>query len=74
MNISCLGLFPTVEIVHRKTNTILPSSVCIERAFSYGRLIFGDNRHRLLDINFEKQLLLKVNKKFVKDIDLSKFI
>ena len=36
--------------------------------------IFGDNCHRLLDKNFEKQLMLKVNKKFVKDIDLSKFI
>ena len=46
----------------------------IDKHFMY-LLIFGDNCHRLLDIDFVKQLtMLKVNKIFVKDIDLSKFV
>ena len=60
--------------VHRKYNTILGSSASIERGFSFGSIIFGKFRHRLADASFEKQLMLKVNKKFCGKNDLSKYL
>ena len=63
-DLQSLKEFPSVENVHRKYNTILGSSASIERGFSFGSIIFGKFRHRLADASFEKQLMLKFNKKF----------
>ena len=55
--------FPIIEKIFRKYNTILASSASVERTFSLGSRIFGKNRHMLSDENFEKQLMLKFNRK-----------
>ena len=57
-----LNNFPRVKQVYKKFNTILSSSAAAERLFSKGKLTFNTKRHRLLDHNFEKQLILTMNK------------
>ena len=46
-----------------KFNTPEASSACSERLFSGGELVLETKRNRLGDKNFEKLLLLNVNKK-----------
>ena len=65
-DLQSLKMFPTIEQIFRKYNTILASSASVERLFSLGKLVFGDNRQSLGDKNFEMQLLLKGNSKFYK--------
>ena len=65
---------PIMERIFREKNTILASSAFVERMFSLGALILTQKRQRLGNKSFEKQLMLKSNRKFYKDFDISKFI
>ena len=55
--------FPIIRHIYLKYNTALCSQASVERFFSYGRLIFGMRRGRLMDENFEKQAVMKANQK-----------
>ena len=61
-----LNSFPNVKKLSLKLNTGLPASAACERLFSSAGLLFTAKRARLSAENFENQLLLKMNKSFVK--------
>ena len=61
---SSAAKFDTIRQIYIKYNTILSSSASPERLFSKGKLTFQTKRHRLLNENFEKQLLLNCNSHF----------
>ncbi|KAL1268717.1 hypothetical protein QQF64_034080 [Cirrhinus molitorella] len=48
-----------------KLNTGLPASAACERLFSSAGLLFTAKRARMNSANFENQLLLKFNSKFI---------
>ena len=64
-DVMLLKMFPLIEQIFRKTNTIFASSASVERVFSRGKLVFGFNRYNLKDENFEKQLMIESNQSFV---------
>ena len=53
---------PTFKKMYIKFNAALPSSASVERLFSAAGHIFRPTRNMLSDENFEKLILLKVNK------------
>lgn len=61
-----LHSFPALKKLSLKVNTPLPASAACERLFSCAGLIFTSKRATLGSRNFENQLLLKLNKKFMK--------
>lgn len=60
--ISSLNKYPTMKALFIKYNAAFPSLASIERLFSVAGRIFTPLRSRLSDKNFERMLLLKVNK------------
>jgi hypothetical protein len=65
-SLQTLKTFSEILKIFRKFNTVLPSSAPVERLFSFGGAVFRPNRHRMSDEHFEKQLLLKANRKLIK--------
>lgn len=60
-----LKSYPAVCKLSLKLNTTLPASAACERHFSTAGLIFSPRRARLDAKNFENQLLLKRNRKYL---------
>ncbi|XP_064487420.1 uncharacterized protein LOC135399623 [Ornithodoros turicata] len=60
--ISLLADHPTIRQVYLRYNTAVPTSAAVERVFSVAADILTRKRGRLADVNFEKQLLLKLNR------------
>ena len=65
-DVSMIRTWPCLARLFVKTNTALPASVACERLFSAAGRIFVPNRARIGDAQFEHQLLLKLNRDFVK--------
>nr|XP_023659429.1 uncharacterized protein LOC111839602 [Paramormyrops kingsleyae] len=59
-----LHSFPAIKKLSMKLNTALPASAACERLFSCAGLLFTSKRSRIDSVNFENQLLLKLNKRF----------
>ena len=55
--------YPGIRKIYVKYNTSLGSQASVERVFSFAKLVFGLRRGALKDANFEKQLVLKANRK-----------
>lgn len=64
-NMDLLKSFPVVCKMSVRSNTPLPASAACERLFSIAGLVFNPRRARLQDFNFENQLLLRLNKRFL---------
>lgn len=64
-NLDLLKSFPAVCKMSVKLNTPLPASAACERLFSIAGLVFTPERARLQDSNFENQLFLRLNKRFL---------
>ena len=54
--------FKRIKGVFLRYNAILPSSASLETLFSAAKLVFRENRCRMMDEHFEKQLLFLANK------------
>ena len=63
---SMIRTWPCLARLFVKTNTALPASAACECLFSAAGRIFVPNRARNSDAQFEHQLLLKLNRDFVK--------
>ena len=63
-DVESLGLFPQLKELFVRLNTPLPASAACERLFSSTGQIFTPKRATISDVNFEHQLLLKLNDKF----------
>ena len=65
-NAKGLCKYPKVKQLFLKYNITIPSSAPVERLFSLGSLVLSSRRNRLTDGKFEKILLMRYNKHFVK--------
>lgn len=62
---ACIEALRNHELVRKvfvRYNTALPSSASVERVFSVAADVFTRKRGKMTDENFERQLLLKLNK------------
>ncbi|XP_055314626.1 uncharacterized protein LOC129575176 [Sitodiplosis mosellana] len=66
-NYSMLNKYPTIRSIYFRYNTTLSSSGAVERLFSQSLLIFTPRRNRISDEHFEQSLLLKYNRKLIKE-------
>ena len=64
-DLSALSAYPLLRKLFVKLNNALPASAACERLFITAGLIFTPKRARIGDANFEQQLLLKLNARFV---------
>ena len=64
--------FPIMKRMHVKYNTALCSQAMVERFFSYTKLMFALRRGGLNDENFEKQSVMKANRKLNPDLFLER--
>ncbi|XP_052420322.1 uncharacterized protein LOC127966661 [Carassius gibelio] len=64
-NMDLLKSFPAVCKLSVKLNTPLPASTACERLFSITGLVCSPRRARLNTFNFENQLLLRINQRFL---------
>ncbi|XP_060777268.1 uncharacterized protein LOC132886535 [Neoarius graeffei] len=64
-NMDLLKYFPAVCKMSVRLNTPLPASAACERLFSIAGFVFSQRKARLNDSNFENQLLLRLNKRFL---------
>lgn len=69
-DINILNEFPTIKSVYFKYNTTLSASAAIERVFSHSKFIFRPQRNRISAANFERTLLLKLNRSLLNDIEV----
>lgn len=63
-DLSILTSYPAVSSLSLRLNTALPASAACEGLFSAAGSIFSPERGRMDSQDFEKQLLLKLNKDF----------
>lgn len=68
---SSLDDYKYIKMVYYKYNTTLSASAAIERVFSQSLMIFRPRRNRIHADNFERQLLLKFNRKLIDKVDRS---
>ncbi|XP_056453203.1 uncharacterized protein LOC130387936 [Gadus chalcogrammus] len=64
--VNTVAPYPAVRNLSLKLNTALPASAACERLFSIAGLLFTPRRGSIHSQNFENQLLLKLNKEFIK--------
>lgn len=64
---SILNEYPNVREVYFRYNTTLSSSAPVERVFSQSLMIFTPRRNRLSATHFEQTLLLKHNRKLIRE-------
>jgi len=60
-DLEMLSRYPVVKKLFVKHNAVLPSSVPVERLFSFAGMITRPHQRSLSDKTFEQQLLLKAN-------------
>lgn len=55
---------PSLKGVFVQYNTPFPSSAAVERVLSVGGAVLSKKRGKMIDVNFDKTMILKSNKDF----------
>lgn len=71
-NIESLNKYPLIRELFIEYNAAIPSSAPVERLFSYAGMVLTCKRACMSDANFEHQLLLKANDKYLRNFKLQK--